>query len=282
MSIIQKAVQSQSERRAEPKAPQAPAPEVAAPAPPASRPATIAAFSPLVENGFLQVDPADPASRSELRHLKRSVLQCAFGPLADGGTNVVMITSAMPGAGKTFLSANLAQALAMERDRTVLLIDADDTRATLSRALGLHGVPGFFDVMHDSNQSLDACLYASDIPGLDFVPAGGRFDDSLEILTSNRAQELIQRLSRENRSRLVVIDCPPLLGTPNAVALAALAGQILVVVEAGETSQQIIAQALELLNRDKPIGLVLNKIPRAPLLTMANGSYYYYAGPENE
>lgn len=284
MSIIQKAVQSQAERRAEPKPPQVPAPDVAAPAPApaARRPATIAAFSPLVDNGFLQVDPADPASRSELRHLKRSVLQCAFGPLADGGTNVVMITSAMPGAGKTFLSANLAQALAMERDRTVLLIDADDTRATLSRALGLHGVPGFFDVMHDPSASLDACLYASDVPGLEFVPAGGRFDDSLEILTSNRAHELVQQLSRENRSRLVVIDCPPLLGTPNAVALAGLVGQILVVVEAGETSQPTISQALELLNRDKPIGLVLNKIPRAPLLTMSNGSYYYYAGPENE
>jgi len=284
MSIIQKAVQGHSERRVEPKISDTRTDPAAMPQAPvaSARPATTAAFGPLVANGFLQLEPGDPASRAELRHLKRSILQCAFGPLADAGANVVMITSAMPGAGKTFLSANLAQALAMERDRTTLLIDADDTRATLSRALGLHGVPGFFDVMHDPKLSLDACLYASDVPGLDFVPAGGRFDDSLEILTSNRARELIQGLAHENRNRLVVIDCPPLLGTPNAVALSALAGQILVVVEAGETSQPTISQALDLLNRDKPIGLVLNKIPRAPLLTLANGSYYYYAGPEGE
>lgn len=286
MSIIQKAVQSQSERRAEQKPAAGPAvteaPGVPAAAVQGRRPAALAAFEPLVANGFLQLEPGDPASRAELRHLKRSILQCAFGPLADAGANVVMITSAMPGAGKTFLSANLAQALAMERDRTTLLIDADDTRATMSRALGLHGEPGFFDVMHDLQLPLEACLYASDVPGLEFVPAGSRFDDSLELLTSNRARDLIQRLANEDRNRLVVIDCPPLLGTPNAVALSALAGQILVVVEAGETSQQTISQALELLNRDKPIGLVLNKIPRAPLLSLAGGSYYYYAGPEGE
>lgn len=284
MSIIQKAVQNHSERRVEPKIsePRADGPGSGTAPPVVNRPANTAAFAPLVANGFLQLEPGDPASRSELRHLKRSILQCAFGPLADAGANVVMITSAMPGAGKTFLSANLAQALAMERDRTTLLIDADDTRATLSRALGLHGVPGFFDVMHDGGLPLEACLYGSDVPGLEFVPAGSRFDDSLELLTSNRARELISRLAQENRNRLVVIDCPPLLGTPNAVALSALAGQILVVVEAGETSQPTITQALELLNRDKPIGLVLNKVPRAPLLTLAHGSYYYYAGPEGE
>lgn len=284
MSIIQKAVQSHSERRVEPKISdsRADAAVIAAPTSATRRPETTAAFAPLVANGFLQLEPGDPASRSELRHLKRSILQCAFGPLADAGANVVMITSPMPGAGKTFLSANLAQALAMERDRTTLLIDADDTRATLSRALGLHGVPGFFDVMHDPKLPLEACLYGSDIPGLEFVPAGSRFDDSLELLTSNRARELINRLAHENRNRLVVIDCPPLLGTPNAVALSGLAGQILVVVEAGETSQPTITQALELLNRDKPIGLVLNKVPRAPLLKLAHGSYYYYAGPEGE
>jgi Mrp family chromosome partitioning ATPase len=280
MSIIQKAVQNHSERRVEPKISGA---RVAATAPSgAQRPENTAAFSPLVANGFLQLDPGDPASRSEIRHLKRSILQSTFGPLADTGANIVMITSAMPGAGKTFLSANLAQALALERDRTTLLIDADDTRATLSRALGLHRVPGFFDVIHDAGLPLEACLYRSDVPGLEFVPAGGRFDDSLELLTSNRARELISHLAHENRSRLVVIDCPPLLGTPNAVALSALAGQVLVVVEAGETSHPTITQALELLNRDKPIGLVLNKVPRAPLLRLTHGSYYYYAGPEGE
>lgn len=284
MSIIQKAVQNHSERRVEPRISEARAEvtPVAATSLASRHPSTTAAFAPLVANGFLQLEPGDPASRAELRHLKRSVLQCAFGPLADSGANVLMITSALPGAGKTFLSANLAQALAMERDRTTLLIDADDTRATMSRALGLHGGTGFFDVLHDQDLPLEGCLYDSDVPGLEFVPAGSRFDDSLELLTSNRARELIQGLAQQNRNRLIVIDCPPLLGTPNAVALSALAGQILVVVEAGETSQPTITQALELLNRDKPIGLVLNKIPRAPLLTLANGSYYYYAGPEGE
>ena len=283
MSIIQKAVQSQSARRPEQKPAETPSPVPAARTPAnAVRPASPAAFAPLIANGFLQVDPADPALRSELRLLKRAVLQCAFGPLADAGANVVMITSAMPGAGKTFLSANLTQAFAMERDRTTLLIDGDDTRSTMSRALGLHGIPGFFDVMHDPKLSFQTCTHTSDVPGLEFIPAGSRFDDSLELLTSNRAREVIQKLAAEDRNRLIVIDCPPLLGTPNAVALSALAGQILVVVEAGETTEPTIIQALELLDRDKPIGLVLNKVPRAPLLTLGHGGYYYYTAPDGE
>lgn len=281
MSIIQKAVQSLGARR--PVAPVEPVPAKPRVAPPADqRPSTTAAFEPLTTSGFLQIEPGDPASRAELRHLKRSILQSAFGALADSGANVVMITSAMPGAGKTFMSANLAQALAMERDRTTLLIDADDTRATLSRAMGLHGGRGFFDVLQDDTLSLDACRYTSDIPGLDFVPAGHRFDDSLELLTSNRARELIRQLAEEDRNRLVLIDCPPLLGTPNAVAISALAGQILVVVEAGASTGPSVTQALDLLNRDKPIGLVLNKVPRSPLLSLSNGSYYYYGAVEDD
>lgn len=281
MSIIQKAVQSLSVRRAETPAEPAKPMRRVAPAVEA-RPSTTAEFEPLTTNGFLQIEPGDPASLAELRHLKRSILQCAFGPLADAGANVVMVTSAMPGAGKTFMSANLAQALAMERDRTTLLIDADDTRATLSRAMGLHGERGLFDVLQDESLSLDACRYASDVPGLEFVPAGHRFDDSLELLTSNRARELVKRLATEDRNRLVLIDCPPLLGTPNAVAISALAGQILVVVEAGASTEPSLAQALEHLNRDKPIGLVLNKIPRSPLLSLSNGSYYYYGPVEGD
>ena len=283
MSIIQKAVQAQTERRpAQPpdKGSGQPVAPVAVAMP--HRPADVAAFAPLATNGFLQLEPNDPASRSEVRHLKRSILQAAFSPLAEPGANIVMITSALPGAGKTFLSANLAQALAMERDRTTLLIDADDTRATLSRVLGLHGSPGFFDVLHDSGFAIESCLYRTDVPGLEFIPAGAHFDGALELLTSNRARDVLHKLADENRNRLVVIDCPPLLGTPNAVAIAALAGQILVVVEAGVTSNAVITQALELLNRDKPIGLVLNKIPRTPLLTLANGSYYYYSGPDGD
>lgn len=279
MSIIQKAVQTQAAARPEPPPAASPAPVSTRGAP--VRPTVVAAFAPLATNGFLNLDPGDHAARAELRHLKRSVLKSAFGPVAEPGANILMITSAMPGAGKTFLSANLAQSLAIERDRSALLVDADDTRATISRALGLHGVPGLYDVMHDAGVPLASCCYPSDVPGLEFVPAGARFDDSLELLTSNRARDVIRDLSRAHPSRLVVVDCPPLLGTPNGAALAALAGQILVVVEAGSTTEASLNQALELLDREKPIGLVMNKVPRSPLLTLSHGGYYYYAGPDD-
>lgn len=243
------------------------------------QPAGRIRFTDLWSSGFLPVEPSDHGVLLEMRHLKRAVLQGAFGPAAESGTNLVAITSALPGAGKTFLSAGLAQALTLERDRTALLIDADDARASITRAVGLHGQRGLFDCLHEQVPDLGSATHATDLPGLQFVPAGMNYPDSLEMLTSRHAHELFARLSAEDPARVIVIDCPPLLGTPNSAALAALAGQVIVVVEAGSTNGAALGQALELLNRQKPIGLVLNKVPRSRLLKSAGGSYYYYYGP---
>lgn len=238
-------------------------------------------FTRLWGDGFVPADPDDVGVLAELRHLKRSVLQCAFGSLSEPGSNLLVVTSPMPGAGKTFLSASLARAMARERDRTTLLIDADDTRASMSRALGINGKRGLFDCLHDPHLGLEACSIATDLDGLRFIPAGKQFPDALELLTSSRAADLFGRMARSRPNQLIVIDCPPLLGTPNAAALAGLAGQILVVVEAGETSSSNLTHALELLPRDKPIGLVLNKVPRSTLLGLSSGGYYYY-GPAHQ
>lgn len=241
----------------------------------------VVPFQRLWTDGFVPADPDEPGLLSELRHLKRSILQAAFGPLAEAGANVAVITSPMPGAGKTYLSAALTRAMARERDRSTLLIDADDARASISRALGLQGRAGLFDCLHDNRIGFESLVLPSDMDKLRFVPAGRQHADSLELLTSSRAAELFSRVARSNPDQLVVIDCPPLLGTPNAAALAALAGQILVVVEAGETNSSSLNHALELLPRDKPIGLVLNKVPRSPLLGLSGGGYYYY-GPVHQ
>lgn len=280
MNIIEKAILARK--------PEAREPEVAADNRPATgnrtpEPRTVGKVSlgALVGAGLLTIDVDDEATLSEFRHLKRSVLQCAFGPLAEKGANLVVVTSPLPGAGKSFLSAHLAQSLAMERDHSAVLIDADNTRATLSRALGLGGKDGLFEAFQRSEFSLETCTYDTDQAGLHFVPAGSHFPDSLELLTSLHTKTIFERVTHGDPNRVYVVDAPPLLGTPNAVALAALAGQILLVVEAGATGKSQVKAALELLNRDKPIGLVLNKIPHSPLLSMA-GAHYHYYGPKHE
>lgn len=283
MNIIEKAMQAEAARRRAPVEPVALVAD-AAPASPAVAAstavpggATPVPFSGLAATGFLGPDPKEPGLLSELRHLKRGILQAAFGALAEPGANIVMITSPLPEAGKTFLSTSLAQAMALERDRTTLLIDADDARATLSRALGRHGQLGLFDLLHDRSLDPAAVTQPTDLPGLSFMTAGGQFADSLELLTSIRALEVFTTLAQADPNRLIVVDCPPLLGTPNGAALATLAGQTLVVVEAGSTDAVTLNKALELLNRERPLGIVLNKVPRSGLLSAGSGGYYYYA-----
>lgn len=284
MTIIEKAMQSAAARKSAP-APAEPAP----PRPPRTRPAApapeaaaaggdLALFSRLADGGMLLDRAALPAMVGQLRHLKLAILKCAFGPLAEPGANVVMLSSPMPGAGKTWLAANLGQMLALERDRSILLIDADNTRGTLTRALKLKDHAGFYDLLHDESLPVESCTLATEYPGLSVLPTGGAYQDSLELLNSQRASELVEQLTRSDPNRLLLLDCPPLLATPDAAALSMLAGQILMVVEAGITSEDSLDQALALLDSQKPIGLVLNKIPNSRLLASSAGYYYYSYG----
>lgn len=252
-------------------------PPVAATTAPAETAASGAVrFSDLDQRGFFGPDAGDPRQLAEIRHLKRTILRSAFGQVAEAHANVIAVTSALPEAGKTYLAASLAQALTLERDRNALLIDGDDVRCTLSKSLGQYGKPGLFDVLHDPAAVSDSVTLPTDLRGLSFMPVGGRFADSLELLTSKRATAVVEWLATADPNRVVIIDCPPLLGTPNGAALAALAGQTLVVVEAGVTDTSTLGKALELLSRDRPIGLVMNKVPRSRMLYSSSGGYYYY------
>lgn len=233
-------------------------------------------FSALARGGFFGPDGEDPRLLAEIRHLKRSILKTAFGALAEARSNVLAITSALPEAGKTYLAASLSQALTLERDRSALLVDGDDVRRTITKSLEQHGRKGLFDVLHDESLDPREFVLPTDMAGLSFLPVGGRFPDSNELLTSRRALDVIESLSRADPNRLVIIDCPPLLGSPNGTALASLAGQTLVVVEAGVTDADTLTRALDLLGRDRPVALVMNKVPRSGLLSSRAGNYYYY------
>lgn len=287
MNIIQKAVKVQAQATPRPAASViVEAVAVAGESPPVPTvsdatpdPGRVVRFSGLAQNGFFGPESDDPRLLAEIRHLKRAVIRAAAAGLDGSPANIVAVTSALPEAGKTYLAASLAQALTLERDRSTLLVDGDDVRCTLSRSLGQYGVKGFFDLLHDEALAPQALTLPTDMPSLGFLPCGGRYADSAELLSSRRATDVLATLAKREPERLIIIDCPPLLGTPNAAALTSLAGQTLVVVEAGITDSDTLTRALGLLSRDRPIGLVINKVPRKGLLSSRAGSYYYYYGP---
>jgi len=210
----------------------------------------------------------------EYRILKRPVLMNAFGggaaPLENG--NLVMVTSTGPGEGKTFTSINLAMSMAIELDTTVLLMDTDVVRRTLTHTFNLENEAGLIDVLLDKEKDLSEVIIPTDIDKLRLVPAGRTHKNSTELLSSGQMKKLALDLARRYPDRVVLWDAPPLLATTEGRALADLAGQILVVVEAGKTTQNSIKDAVSTLDKNKAIGMVLNKSSH-----MFKRDYYYGA-----
>ena len=229
------------------------------PSPPG--PTEAIAFTRLVDGGNLMTEAKDRSVFEQFRRLKRPLLQAAFGPLAAPGTQVIMVTSPLQNAGKTFVSSNLAWVLAMEKDREVLLIDMDNAHQSLTRQLGMTDRPGLFDMINDETMEARQAIYATDMPGLSVLPAGLTATDSLERLNSARCREVFLQIIAADNSRILILDAPPLLVTHEGPAIASIAGQVLLVVAAGETAKSGLTRSLELLDRQKPIGLILNKAP---------------------
>ena len=219
-----------------------------------------------------------PEVRNEYRRIKRPLLSNAFGKtasLVDKG-NLIMVTSSVPGEGKTYNSINLALAFAQERDITVLLVDCDVTKQGVSRMLGVEKRrPDLTDLLASESLSVGEALLRTDVPGLVLLPAGKPHEFITEMVASKRMQNLVEEMSTRYADRIIIFDAPPLLSTPESQVLAGLVGQVVFVVEAGQTPHSIVKDALAMLPQEKAIGLLLNK---SESISNRGGYYYnYYA-----
>lgn len=233
-------------------------------------------FEALDRKGLLTPGSKRHQLVEEYRMLKRPLLARALGRGDDAieHGNLVMVTSSLPGEGKTFTALNLAMSMISERDTTVLLIDGDVIQRSLSNLLGFKDYPGLIDILLDDGIDPDDVIVNTDVPTFRFLPAGRRHAHSTELLAGPAMRRIFAQLSQRFGDRLIVLDSPPLLATSEAVVLAGLAGQIVVVVEEGKTPQSVVKDALELLDRDKVTGLVLNKSHKR----LGSSDYGYYYG----
>jgi protein-tyrosine kinase len=229
----------------------------------------------LAKAGFLIPGQAGTREAEDYRLLKRPVLMNAFGKGSDliENGNLVVVTSALPGDGKTFTSLNLAMSIAQEQDRTVLLVDADLTKRSLTHQLGLEGAKGLMDLLKDPPVELADVIGRTNIPKLRILAAGTPSSDSTELLASEQMESLVAELVSRYDDRVVLFDTSPLLATSQARILTHMAGQVLMVVREGNTPQSAIDEALGLLDEDQVVGMVLNDCGRS-----RGGGYYggYY------
>jgi exopolysaccharide/PEP-CTERM locus tyrosine autokinase len=227
-----------------------------------TRKPVIIPFDALQHLGFLT--PAIPRSAiaEEYRMIKRPLLTNIAGHSAAPikNANLIMVTSALQGDGKTFSSINLALSIAMEKDKTVLFVDADTAKAEAGRVLGVPpGSPGLIDVLENKGINVGDVILPTNVEKLRILPAGNIHAHSNELLASDAMRRLMLELSERYPDRVVVFDSPPLLLTTEAGVLANLMGQIVFVVGAETTPQNAVTQAMEHIGQDKTVGLVLNR-----------------------
>lgn len=230
----------------------------------------------LAAMGYLT--PAAVRSRiaDEFRVIKRPLLVNVDGkaPEPIKRPNLIMVTSSLPGEGKTFVSLNLAMSLAMELDRTVLLVDADVSRPSVLSRLGLSPSRGLLDILTDASIGLPDVMLRTNVEKLTLLPSGKANGHATELLASETMNRLLDELSSRYADRIIVFDAPPLLPSTESRALATQMGQVVLVVEAEITAHKTLAEALATIEACPVVMPLLNKANQSEV-----GSYYGYYDP---
>lgn len=219
----------------------------------------------LTERGFIYGADSTHHIQEEFRHIKRKLINNAFGPAAKTlhHSNLVMVSSSNPNEGKTFISINLALSIALEQDKTVLLVDADVLRPSLHRELEFDSKKGLLEYLLEETNSLSEVIYNTNIPNLKIIPAGKPHHLTNELLASTKMEHLAKELAERYPDRIVIFDCPPIIGVTETPVLSSLVGQAVIVVEESKTKIDDVKTAVSHLNEDIAIGFVMNKTIRS-------------------
>jgi exopolysaccharide/PEP-CTERM locus tyrosine autokinase len=202
----------------------------------------------------------------EFRVIKRPLLKRALAERTgdDKPGNLIMVTSSLPGEGKTFCAINLAMSIAMELDHTVLLVDADVARPSVLRTLGLPAQRGLMDILLDDKLDLSDVMLRTNVDTLSILSAGASNPRATELLASQSMSNLVYEIANRYPDRIVIFDSPPLLLTSEAHVLASHMGQIVMVIEAETTTQHAVSESLRQLEGCSNVNLVYNKMRDFP------------------
>jgi capsular exopolysaccharide synthesis family protein len=179
-------------------------------------------------------------------------------PVSGEPPKSLMVTSAVPGEGKTFVASNLAVNLAQNIAEYVLLVDCDLRRPRMHKMFGFNQVKGLSDHLSNGTGLSDLLLKAVG-DNLTLLPAGTPPLNPSEILSSAKMANLIDEVKTRYDDRYLIIDSPPPMLAPETSAIAKRVDGIIIVIKYGETSLKIVEQMIEGLGKEKIIGAVLNR-----------------------
>jgi len=193
----------------------------------------------------------------QIRALKRALVS-RLEASKNALRNVVMVTSSVPGEGKTFMSFNLALSLAQERDLNVTLVDGDVVKRTASHKVNAEHLPGLREWLESDRMPLNSYLCRTNVPNLSFLPAGQPLPGAAELMASARMDSGLQRVAALGLGHIFIIDSPPVLATAEAISLMTKLHHALLVCRAGVTPQSAFVTALETLEKVPDVSIVLN------------------------
>ena len=172
--------------------------------------------------------------------------------------NTIMITSALPGEGKTLTAINLSLTFAKQFDQTVLLIDCDLRKQHIHKTLGFESDRGIINFLIEDQPVSDLINW----PGIDkltIISGGPLIHESTELLGSPKTKDLLREMKTRYSDRYIFFDVPPILSDADAIAFAPLVDYVIIVIHSGVTSIDDVKKALDLIPKEKVIGFVLNR-----------------------
>lgn len=214
----------------------------------------------LASQGYLTPMLSDRVLAEQVRIIKQAVLKNVETAGAHGlRRNLVLVTSATAGEGKTFFSMNVAMSLAMEVDFHALLVDADVLRPSVLDRYGIEAGPGLLDLATRPELDISDVLLRTNVPKLSLLPAGKQTHKSAELLSSSYIDRLLTELSERYADRLVIFDAPPILVSSGTRHLATRVGQVIMVVQADSADSRAVAQAFDAVDSCPLVSTVLNR-----------------------
>lgn len=228
-------------------------------------------------------DNTSSTTYNEFRAIKRKLIPLAKGSGVGGQmvNNLFMVTSALPGEGKTFTAMNLAISLAAERNLNVILIDGDVVRSSLEAYFDGNNGRGLTELLNgkcqDVNEVMHRCV---DVPNLRIIFAGKHDAGSPELLASKRMADISRDLATRYPDRIIIIDAPPVLAAAEPAALVAHMNHVIMVVAAQQPSRHHVEEALTRISAARSVMMLFNKSPQWRHTSAA--SYYYYYRKDTE
>lgn len=190
-------------------------------------------------------------------------------PVSGLPPKVIMVSSFLPGEGKSFTSSNLAVSIAQNINQNVLLMDCDLRKPSIHSIFGFDDAEGLSEYLLEG-VSLSSIIAKTNIERLSIIPAGLVPDNPSELLSSRAMEDLIVEVKERYDDRIIIIDSPPIKLTAEANVLARHVDGIVMVVKCGSTNRDLVSNAIDSIEKDKILGVVFNHFNKK------KSSYYGY------